>query len=163
MTNKLKATWFLICCIAFHTSKAFAYTTEQYSWNSVVLGGGGAVIGIVVHPTEPGLIYIRTDNGGACRWDPVNKGWIFITGGFSVDEKNLIGVQGVAIDPLNPEVVYLCCGSYASRTPSDVYKSNDRGKTFTKTNLNKAFQAGRCKEELNILNQEREKRLKELG
>jgi hypothetical protein len=35
--------------------------------------------GIITHPTQPGLMYIRSDVGGAYRWDSTNKIWIPLT------------------------------------------------------------------------------------
>jgi beta-glucosidase len=42
---------------------------EKYAWENVAIGGSGFVSGLVTSKTEPGLIYARTDVGGAYRWD----------------------------------------------------------------------------------------------
>jgi beta-glucosidase len=41
----------------------------QYAWDNVSIGGSGFVSGLITSKTEPGLVYARTDVGGAYRWD----------------------------------------------------------------------------------------------
>jgi hypothetical protein len=71
--------------------------------NPVRLGGGGYVSGFVVHPKDPNIRYIRTDVGGAYRWDPDNKEWIPITD--NMPHSSYLGIDGIAIDPNNKDVV----------------------------------------------------------
>jgi beta-glucosidase len=42
---------------------------EKYAWDNVSIGGSGFVSGLITSKTEPGLMYARTDVGGAYRWD----------------------------------------------------------------------------------------------
>ena len=126
-----------------------------YTWDTVSYGGGGYVTGIVFHPKEENLIYIRTDVGGTYRWDQENNRWWALNEAFSAWERNLYGCDGIAIDPNNPDVVYMCAGKYLPETaiawgtyneenaafpyPCDVLKSTDRGETWESTGFNKPF------------------------
>jgi hypothetical protein len=115
----------------------------------VAVGGGGYVTGIVVHPIVRNLAYIRTDVGGAYRWDHAKERWTPLTESFSVAEENLYGIESIALDASNPNVVYIAAGKYDKATlerwgtwkpgdpePNDVLKSTDRGRTWTRTGLN---------------------------
>ena len=122
---------------------------EAYQWDTVRLGGGGYVVGAAVHPSEPNLMYIRTDVGGAYRWDAEKKEWLPLTDWISRENGNLYGIQGIAIDEKTPDNLYLCAGAYSNRKlsawsrspePCDVLKSTDRGKTWKRTNLNADFE-----------------------
>jgi photosystem II stability/assembly factor-like uncharacterized protein len=111
--------------------------TEPYTWNNVPIGGGGYVTGIVIHPTEPDLLYIRTDVGGAYRWDARHDRMIPLTDWIGYDESNLYGIDGFALAPSNPDIIYMVCGKYPWAEPHSVLKSTDRGETWHKTALQK--------------------------
>ena len=49
---------------------------ESYAWNPVRIVAGGYVPSIVAHPTQPGLMYLRTDIGGVYRWNRSTNAWI---------------------------------------------------------------------------------------
>lgn len=91
-----------------------------YNWGNVVIGGGGYVTGIVIHPTQSNRMYIRTDVGGAYKWDGTNQRWIPMLDGLST-----IRVDGMALDANAPDRVYLALND-------GVYRSNDLGVNWTK-------------------------------
>lgn len=90
----------------------FAQAPAQgaYDWRSVPLGGGGFVNGIVFHPKEAGLLYARTDLGGAYRFDDRTKAWVPLLDHLGRDDADLMGVLSLALNPSDPAHVYLACG-----------------------------------------------------
>lgn len=109
----------------------------KFDWSEVNIGGGGYISGIITHPKEKDLIYARTDVGGALRWDPRDRRWVNLSTWLGVTDHNLYGVESLAIDPNNPDIVYMACGKEHHRKPeeSDILKSLDRGKTWKKLGI----------------------------
>lgn len=118
---------------------AFAQSAPQtpYSWKSVQIVGGGFVDGVIFHPTEAGVRYARTDMGGAYRWDAAGHRWQPILDWVSYKDTNLMGVESIAVDPGDPNRVYLACGMYTKQhSPNGaILRSDDRGLTFQRTNV----------------------------
>ncbi len=108
--------------------------TENYSWKNVNITAGGFITGIVFHPAEAGVAYVRTDIGGAYRWDKQAKRWSPITDWVGPRENNLGGCESVAVDPSDPNKVYLALGTYG-RGQAAIARSADRGTTFQVTNV----------------------------
>jgi len=131
-----------ICCltlisITIKAEKNNKQVSEKYGWKSVQIVGGGFVDGIVFHPTEKNLRYARTDMGGAYRWEEREQRWFPILDWISYEDCNLMGVESIALDPNDPNKVYLSCGTYTSpQVPNgEVLISNDRGKTFDRVKM----------------------------
>jgi len=108
-----------------------------YQWSSVAIGGGGFVTGLVFHPLERGLLYARTDVGGAYRWEESTKSWVALTDFLGMDDVNLTGIESLAVDPSDPQRVYLACGTYTAPNIGNgaVFASSDRGRTFTRADM----------------------------
>ncbi|HEY1922181.1 MAG TPA: hypothetical protein VGG44_05400 [Tepidisphaeraceae bacterium] len=108
-----------------------------YVWKSVQMVGGGFVDGIVFHPTEKGLRYARTDIGGAYRWDDQQKQWMPILDWLPYKDTNLMGCESIAVDPADPNRVYLACGMYTNPTTPNaaILRSDDRGATFERADM----------------------------
>jgi photosystem II stability/assembly factor-like uncharacterized protein len=53
------------------------------------------------------------------------------------EDLNLMGVESIAVDPSDPDRVYLSCGTYTNeKTPNGaILRSADRGRTFQRTNV----------------------------
>ena len=104
-------------------------------WKNVAIGGGGYVTGIYLHPHEPDLAYIRTDIGGFYRWQPSQERWLPLTEHFKFSERNYFGGEALALDPTNPDLVYIAAGKYVSVGPGALFKSTDRGETWQQSDL----------------------------
>lgn len=114
--------------------------SSAYNWNNVAIGGSGFVSGIIASKTQRGLIYLRTDVGGAYRWDKSSSRWIPLTDWLSDGETGLLGVESIAIDPTTPSKVYLLTGiSYHNGGNTAILKSSDYGQTFTKIDVTSQF------------------------
>ncbi len=111
--------------------------SAPYKWRSVAIGGMGFVTGISIHPTEPDIVYARTDSGGVFRWNAQASHWIPLMDQFSRNDEHYYGygVESIALDPNNPDVVYAAVGAYTSKPNSGVLKSTDRGQTWMPTGL----------------------------
>ena len=129
----------LLAMLAWHVGPATAAApkSEPYTWRNVAIGGGGFVTGLVMHPTEPGLAYARTDVGGAYRWDPGAKRWIPLTDWVGHADVNLTGIESIAVDPNDPQRVYLAAGTYTHEQAGKgaILRSSDRGATFQRSDL----------------------------
>jgi xyloglucan-specific exo-beta-1,4-glucanase len=132
---------------ALATSAALAGVTaagahgshERYAWHQAVTGGGGGYVpGIVFNQEEPGLVYARTDIGGAYRWDARSGSWVQLLSWVGPDDWNLSGVESIATDPVQPNRLLLAVGTYTNVFTSQngaILRSTDRGRTFERTDL----------------------------
>jgi photosystem II stability/assembly factor-like uncharacterized protein len=108
-----------------------------YLWVPVPIVAGGYVPGIVFHPAQKGLAYARTDMGGAYRWDAAAQRWIPLLDWLGLDDKNDLGVEGLAIDAKDAQRLYLAVGEYTkSWAPNgELLRSDDQGRTFQRIKL----------------------------
>ena len=52
-----------------------------------------------------------------------------------IEDDNLMGVESIALDPHDPNRVYLACGTYTSSPNSAILISDNQGRTFRRTNV----------------------------
>ncbi len=103
-----------------------------YLWRNVVIKGGGFVSGIVMSTALPGLLFARTDVGGAYRFDPAARRWVAITDWVGHDDSNLMGIESIAADPIDPNRVYLAAGEYLTAGNGAILSSTDMGQTWAR-------------------------------
>ena len=124
------ASFCLLSCVALQNSAAEdAGTAEPYTWRHVKILAGGFIPGIEFSLKEPGLAYCRTDMGGAYRWDASTGRWIPLTDWAGPSKYNLMGIESIAIDPVDAKKVYVAAGMY-SNNKAAILRSSDQGSTF---------------------------------
>ena len=110
---------------------------QAYTFKSVQIHGGGFVTGLIYNPAVKGLLYARTDVGGAYRWDTTNLAWIPLNDNLSVTQSNYTGVISLATDPIDPNRVYIAAGQYSASWAGNaaIFASQDKGNTWTEHDL----------------------------
>jgi xyloglucan-specific exo-beta-1,4-glucanase len=110
---------------------ASATHAETYRWDAVAMGGGGFVSGVIPSKSERGVVYARTDVGGAYRRDAQSGRWVALLDWLPEGRDGLMGVESLAIDPKNAANIWLMTGtSYFNGGRSAILRSTDYGKTF---------------------------------
>ncbi len=126
-----------LCLVLLVPGAAAKDGTTGYRWRSVAIGGGGFVSGLVFHPHEKDLLYARTDIGGAYRWLPGERRWLPLMDWMGEDDSGRFGVESLALDPSDPDRLYLAVGTYLHERAQNgaILRSTDRGATFQRTAL----------------------------
>jgi len=125
----------LLLTVESQIANAQQPASTPYTWKSVQMVGGGFVPGIVFHPKANGVRYCRTDMGGAYRWNETIKRWEPLLDWLSYKDVNLMGVESIALDPKDPNKLYLACGTYTKAENTAILRSNDCGNTFERTQV----------------------------
>jgi hypothetical protein len=117
-----------------------AYAASQsYTFHDVVTGGGGGYVpNVIFNPKQANLIYARTDIGGAYRWDAATSSWTPLLDFTSPADWNLMGVDSIATDPVDPNRLVIAVGTYTNNFTTQngaILRSTDQGRTFQRTDL----------------------------
>jgi hypothetical protein len=83
----------------------------------------------------PGLAFARTDVGGAYRYDPLAQRWMAITDWVGHIDSNLLGIESIAVDPVDPKRVYLAAGQYLAAGYGTILSSIDMGQTWASNSI----------------------------
>ncbi len=95
-------------------------------------GGAGRINCIAFHPTNTSIVFVGSPSGGLWKSTDAGNTW-----SSSTDTLATLGVSAIAIDPSNPQVIYLGTGDRDARDTYGVgiLKSTDGGATWTTTGL----------------------------
>lgn len=101
----------------------------------------GRITTIVIHPTNPQIVYIGTANGGVWKSTNFCASWVSV-----FDNQNTSSIGALAIDPVNPNTIY--CGTGESNSlrsyypGTGMYKSTDAGATWSSIGLANTYSFG---------------------
>ena len=129
---------FLALAGVLSVSALNAAPSQPHTWRNVQIVGGGFIPGVVYSRATPGLVYVRTDIGGAYRLDTATGKWLPLTDSLGWDDWNLTGIVSIAADPQDANRVYLAAGTYTiswSTQNGAILRSADRGATWQRTML----------------------------
>ena len=125
----------------FSVISAPARSSQLFKWNNVNIQGMGYVTGMAIAPVKPYDVYVRTDIGGAYRFDRKNKKWLPLMDMFDTNfSGGGIGVESITVDPKKPTRVYAAVKHGNSiitehnrnkyKYSGEVFISDDRGNTW---------------------------------
>ncbi|MFI5910419.1 cellulose binding domain-containing protein [Dactylosporangium sp. NPDC051541] len=112
---------------------ADAAAADPYAFKNVQIEGGGFVPGIIFNQSQSGLVYSRTDIGGAYRLDTATNRWVPLLDWVGQDNWGYNGVVSLATDSVDPNKVYVAAGMYTnSWDPNNgaILRSSDKGATW---------------------------------
>jgi len=106
------------------------------SYDSVSCHGNGRINCVAFHPTNPSVMWVGAPNGGVWKTDNTGQSWRPLA-----DNLPSICVSDIAVDPSNPDVLYLASGDFdtmgwiQSGMAWGIFKSTDGGETWNPTGL----------------------------
>jgi len=111
--------------------------TTPYTWRNVTITAGGFVDGLLFSPAQKGLIYARTDIGGAYRWDAAAGRWRPLNDWAGGKDANLLGCESIGVDPTDPNRVYMAAGTYTQAWSGNgaILRSTNQGRTWRRTDV----------------------------
>lgn len=116
-------------------------TVDWGAWTSLGPGNqGGRSKALLVHPTNPDIMYTGGVTGGVWKTEDGGQSWRPLADLFPT-----IGIGAMAFDPTNPDIIYAGTGFYfnslsgtnvygAAPRGSGLFKSTDAGQTWTRLN-----------------------------
>jgi len=110
----------------------------QKGWKNVKIVGGGMIPGIIFSTAQKDLAYVRTDMGGAYRWNSENDSWIPLTDFAGVEDYGRLGISSIAPCPVDPNRVVIASGTYTNdwdKTRAQMLVSEDYGNSFTRVDM----------------------------
>jgi photosystem II stability/assembly factor-like uncharacterized protein len=111
-------------------------TTIGKCYDSISAHGNGRLNCVSFHPTDPDIMWVGAPNGGVWKTDNGGQSWRPLT-----DHLPSIGVSDIAVDPKNPDILYLASGDIdvmgwmSSSYAMGIFKSTDGGESWYPTGL----------------------------
>ena len=117
---------------AAQTEGVFQFTESAvpYRWGNVVIGGGGWMVSIVVHPGIPDLLWLGSDVSGPWKREPGQDRWQAQAWN-RWTPRTTGGIGGLAVDPRDGNTVYVERGDPVHDSSKGLYVTRDGGKNWS--------------------------------
>jgi len=103
---------------------------------------GGRVVDIEFNPVDPTIVYAASATGGIFKSSDMGVTWFPI-----FDEQNVLPIGDIAVDPVNPNIIYVgtgeANGGHNNFAGGGVFKSTNAGSTWQFLGLEKTVSIGR--------------------
>ncbi len=124
-------------------SDYFASTLRSASWTfSGPANIGGRISDIEYNPVDPSIVYAGASTGGVFKSLDGGYTWLPI-----FDEQAILSVGDIAVDPQNPDIVYVgtgeANGGHNNFPGGGVFKTEDGGATWQLIGLERTVSIGR--------------------
>jgi len=132
-SHKDRSAFFCASLVAAALAGVLGGANAPFAWKNVNIQGMGYVTGLVIHPQAPHDIYIRTDVGGAYRFDRGGQRWLPLA-----DRAGMggAGFEAIGVDPTDANTVYGSAGAASGpNTYAEVFVSHSRGAYWVPTGL----------------------------
>ncbi len=106
-----------------------------YHWDNAIYGGVEYATGLIWSPTHPETVYLRADGGGVWRLNRAKHRWDSLSDQLTWKDRDLVTADSVAVDPSDPDTLYVAGGGGRWSQTHDVLKTVDGGKTWARTGL----------------------------
>ncbi len=125
--------FFRAALVAAALAGALSGADTPFVWKSVNIQGMGYATGLVIHPQAPHDIYIRTDVGGAYRFDRGARRWLPLSDRAGMGAH---GFEAIGVDPTDANTLYGSTSvASGANTYAEVFVSHSRGAYWVPTGL----------------------------
>lgn len=110
---------------AWRSLGPFGFQNNGY-WGSSPQSDGGRIRAIAIHPRDPSTWYAGSASGGVWRTQNAGASWAPLT-----DAQCSLTTGAIAIDPVDPTIVYVGTGEPFQSSGCGMLRSFDAGATWT--------------------------------
>jgi len=97
------------------------------TWDALEMHAGGKVTGIISHPTDPNIVFNRTDVAGLYKSTNRGDQWNSLTFGVPRLSGHVFRIRSFVLDQTNPDIMFFASGNTYQGDHSGIWKSTDGG------------------------------------
>ena len=123
--------------------KASLKRTKDLTWTFAgPVNIGGRITDIEFNPADPNIVYCSAATGGVFKSTDMGETWFPV-----FDDQGFLSVGDIAIDPVNPDIIYVgtgeANGGHNNMPGGGMFKSTDAGNTWVPIGLDSSETIGR--------------------